>query len=113
MRYRVFGRSTGLRASYLVLGDGGHPPLETVRPAGPAWRRALGSEILAPSDHLHAEGVADPCNRSADIAETQDTKRRLGHVTDRLLPSAAAQRRALGALIYAIPLFCGRMAVNL
>src|SRR5258707_8874374 len=64
---------------------------------GTDFSRAPGCEILAPGDHLHAEGVADPCHRTADVAETQDTERPPGHViTHRLLPSAAAQRRVLG-----------------
>src|SRR5439155_25133768 len=64
---------------------------------GAHFSRALGREILAPCDYLHTEGVADPRHRTADIAETQDTERPPGHViTDRLLPSAPAQRRALG-----------------
>ena len=58
---------------------------------------APGCEILAPGDHLHTEGLADLCHRTADVAETQDTERPPGHViTDRLLPSAAAQRGVLG-----------------
>src|ERR1700719_3829190 len=57
---------------------------------------ALGREILAPGYHLHTEGVSDLCHRTADVAETQDTERPPGHViTDRLLPSTAAQRRVL------------------
>src|SRR5271166_3099790 len=64
---------------------------------GADFSRALGREILAPGDHLHAEGGADPRYGAADVAETQDTERPPGHViTHRLLPSAAAQRRVLG-----------------
>ena len=67
---------------------------------GAHFSRALGRKILAPGDHLHAEGVADLCHRTADIAETQDAERPPGHViTDRLLPSAAAQRGVLGGEI--------------
>jgi hypothetical protein len=63
---------------------------------GAHFSRAPGREILAPSDHLHTEGVADLGHRTADIAETQDAERPPSHViTDRLLPSAAAQRRVL------------------
>src|SRR5271169_4921175 len=64
---------------------------------GAYFSRALGREILTPSDHLHSEGVADLRHRTADVAETEDAERLPGHViTDRLLPSAAAQRRVLG-----------------
>src|ERR1700674_685557 len=64
---------------------------------GAHFSRAPGREILAPGDHLHTEGVADLCDRTADVAQTQDTERPSGQViTDRLLPSAAAQRRVLG-----------------
>src|SRR3977135_1338828 len=57
---------------------------------GTHFSRAPGCEILAPGDHLHTEGIADPCHRTADVAETQDTERPPGHViTDRLLPSPA------------------------
>jgi hypothetical protein len=64
---------------------------------GAHFGRAPGREILAPGDHLHTEGVADLRHRTADVAETQDPERPPGHViTDRLLPSAAAQRRVLG-----------------
>src|SRR6202162_2870737 len=63
---------------------------------GAHFSRALGREILAPGDHLHTEGVADLCHRTADVAETQDTERPPSHViTDRLLPSAATHRRVL------------------
>src|SRR4029077_4005290 len=63
---------------------------------GAHFSRALGREILAPGDHLHTEGVADPSHRTADVAETQDTERPPGHaITYRLLPSATAQRRVL------------------
>ena len=56
---------------------------------GADFSRALGGEILAPGDHLHAEGVADPRYRAADVAETHNSERPADHViTDRLLPSA-------------------------
>jgi len=47
---------------------------------GAHFSRTLGGEILAPCDHLHTEGVADICDRTADVAETQDTERPPGHV---------------------------------
>ena len=64
---------------------------------GADFGRPLRRQILAPGDHLHTEGVTNLCHRTADVAETQDTERPPSHVvTDRLLPSAAAQRRVLG-----------------
>ena len=64
---------------------------------GAHFSRALGREILAPGDHIHTEGLADLRHRAADVAEAEDPERPPGHViTDRLLPSAAAQRRVLG-----------------
>src|SRR4029077_1719069 len=64
---------------------------------GTHFSRALGREILAPGNHIHAECLADLCHRTADVAETQDTERPPSHViTDRLLPSASAQGGVLG-----------------
>ena len=37
---------------------------------GADFGRALAREILAPGDHLHTEGVADPCHGAADVAES-------------------------------------------
>src|ERR1700733_1938876 len=64
---------------------------------GAHFSRALGREILAPGDHFHSKGVADLRHRTADVAETKHTERPSGYViTNRLLPSAAAQGRVLG-----------------
>jgi hypothetical protein len=51
----------------------------------------LFGEVLAPRDHLHAESLADPCHRPADIAETQHPKRAPSEVVaDKALPAARA-----------------------
>jgi hypothetical protein len=54
-------------------------------------RRAFSSEVLTPSDKIHAEGLADPSNGTADIAEAKKAQCPAVEVfADRLLPTAAA-----------------------
>ena len=54
---------------------------------------ALGREVLAPGDHLHADGGADARHPAAEVAEAQDAERAAVEVeADRGLPAAA--RRA-------------------
>src|SRR5271170_6741057 len=58
---------------------------------------ALDRQVLAPSDHLHAEGPADPRHRAADIAKAEHAERPSRKVVaDKTLPTATTQRGVLG-----------------
>src|SRR5579862_3284461 len=56
----------------------------------------LGGQVLAPGDRLHAEGEADPADRAAEPAETQEAQRLAGDaVADAGLPAALAHQRVI------------------
>src|SRR5688572_23766615 len=44
-------------------------------PLGATLRRLLGREVLAPGDHLHTHGGADPAHLGAQVAEPEDAER--------------------------------------
>src|SRR6201987_3223500 len=59
---------------------------------------ALGRQILAPGDHIHAERSANLRDGAADIAKTEKAQRSPGHVVpDESLPTTAAQRGVLSS----------------
>ena len=57
---------------------------------------ALGAEVRAPGEHLHAEGAADRCHAAAEPAEAEDRKRpAVQRGADALLPAALAHAPVL------------------
>jgi hypothetical protein len=64
-----------------------------VTSAAPASAARSAGQALALGDHLHADGLADPRHRPADIAEASTPSVRPGEVVaDQALPAAGAQR---------------------
>src|SRR6478672_1120172 len=59
---------------------------------GSRCSRAVGREVLAPSDDRHAEGLADLRNCASDVTEAEQSQRPATEIlADEALPSAASQ----------------------
>ena len=73
----------------LTMSDGRNSSSLPTRSA-PRSLRALVGEVLAPGDHLHAEGGADLADLGAEIAEPEDAERLALQIeAERGLPAAA------------------------